>query len=319
MMTKSMPMPHSKTKKERDVEDFEAEMHMELNRRAMTVEIEGGVQHQKSLSRSSSTASLNTSAAAMDGTTPQPAPSSSNANPSLEKKTSKQEGGEGHLGEGKKSVRFSEKKTVESGIQKDGGKVKEMYDEIYFDSEDSGEDDTEVKAKKASSRKFQSNDDLFYDPAADDKDQVWVNKQRDAYFSKHGAESVKGGAGTESQESNKPLPSSDAVLNCPACFTLLCLDCQRHDFYEGQYRAMFVMNCATDKTENRYIPSKSGRYKGRKRKLSNGSAEAAVPPSFQPDSSDSFNPVKCKVCNTEVAVFDSDEVYHFYNVLTSHS
>ena len=36
---------------------------------------------------------------------------------------------------------------------------------------------------------------------------------------------------------------SDAALSCPACFTLVCVDCQQHAKYKTQYRAMFVMNC----------------------------------------------------------------------------
>lgn len=43
----------------------------------------------------------------------------------------------------------------------------------------------------------------FYDPELDDKDELWVQKRR------------KGS-------------NSDAVLSCPACFTTLCLDCQRY-------------------------------------------------------------------------------------------
>jgi hypothetical protein len=45
----------------------------------------------------------------------------------------------------------------------------------------------------------------FYDPDLDDVDERWVSKQR------------KG-------------RTSDAVLSCPACFTTLCLDCQRLSF-----------------------------------------------------------------------------------------
>ena len=30
---------------------------------------------------------------------------------------------------------------------------------------------------------------------------------------------------------------------------------------------------------------------------------------------DIFNPVRCSSCNTEVGVYDKDEVFHFYNVL----
>eukprot|EP00271_Cylindrocystis_brebissonii_P002819 TRINITY_DN13600_c0_g1_i1.p1 TRINITY_DN13600_c0_g1~~TRINITY_DN13600_c0_g1_i1.p1 ORF type:complete len:164 (-),score=27.31 TRINITY_DN13600_c0_g1_i1:533-1024(-) len=35
--------------------------------------------------------------------------------------------------------------------------------------------------------------------------------------------------------------------------------------------------------------------------------------------SDVFHPVKCAECSTDVAVFDSDEVFHFYNVIPSYS
>ena len=61
-----------------------------------------------------------------------------------------------------------------------------------------------------------SNDDLLYDPKLDDEDQKWVDSQRQSYLP-----SVPSGS-----KPNK-LPNSDAVLNCPACMTLLCLDCQR--------------------------------------------------------------------------------------------
>ncbi len=31
-----------------------------------------------------------------------------------------------------------------------------------------------------------------------------------------------------------------------------------------------------------------------------------------------YHPVKCTECSTEVAVYDKDEVYHFFNILASH-
>lgn len=43
----------------------------------------------------------------------------------------------------------------------------------------------------------------FYDPLHDEKDELWVHKKRKGRI-------------------------SDAVLSCPACFTTLCLDCQRY-------------------------------------------------------------------------------------------
>ena len=58
----------------------------------------------------------------------------------------------------------------------------------------------------------------FYDPEADERDEAWVHKARGAL-------------------------RSDAILSCPLCFTTLCIDCQQHAKYDGQFRAMFVMNC----------------------------------------------------------------------------
>jgi len=50
---------------------------------------------------------------------------------------------------------------------------------------------------------------------------------------------------TKSVKALKPR-SSDAVLSCPCCFHILCMDCQRHEKYSNQYRAMFVIDIAVD-------------------------------------------------------------------------
>jgi len=81
---------------------------------------------------------------------------------------------------------------------------------------------------------------------------------------------------------------SDAALNCPCCFTLLCLDCQRHSKFRNQYRAVFVLNCVV--ASNEILRDKDG---------------------------ETFKSVKCNTCNTEVAVQSTDEVYHFFNVFPS--
>lgn len=80
-----------------------------------------------------------------------------------------------------------------------------------------------------------SDDDLFYDPKLDEEDQAWVDDERRQYqpkpsssFSpiiKSGSPKVKKTQQRRQQETG--LPNSDAVLNCPACMTTLCLDCQR--------------------------------------------------------------------------------------------
>jgi len=64
-----------------------------------------------------------------------------------------------------------------------------------------------------------SNDDLLYDPEMDDDDERWVNRQRMSYQPALARQTASG--------ARRRLPHSDAVLNCPACMSLLCLDCQR--------------------------------------------------------------------------------------------
>lgn len=58
----------------------------------------------------------------------------------------------------------------------------------------------------------------FYDPEADDKEEARMTRLRQGR-------------------------ASDAILSCPGCFTTLCIECQQHDRYDDQFRAMLVMNC----------------------------------------------------------------------------
>lgn len=107
----------------------------------------------------------------------------------------------------------------------------------------------------------------------------------------------------------KAAPNSDAVLNCPACFTLLCLDCQRHEVYEHQYRAMFVLNCSVNMAETlKYPLPKSARKKQKRDQASSDAQWEEI-----------YHPVKCDSCSTEVAVYDKDEVYHFFNIVASYA
>ncbi|CAL8273827.1 unnamed protein product [Merluccius merluccius] len=119
-----------------------------------------------------------------------------------------------------------------------------MYDKIYFDS-DSDDEDTPSSStgRRRRQRCIPTNEELFYDPEEDDRDQAWVDARRRAYSRRPGSVRSRSGPGLPG------LPSSDAVLNCPACMTTLCLDCQRHEKYRTQYRAMFVMNCTVKREE----------------------------------------------------------------------
>lgn len=81
---------------------------------------------------------------------------------------------------------------------------------------------------------------------------------------------------------------------------------------------MFVMNCSVNKEEIlRYKPPENRKKRrGRKKMRSNqeGAAEEA-----ETDVEEIYHPVMCTECSTEVAVYDKDEVFHFFNVLASHS
>ena len=87
--------------------------------------------------------------------------------------------------------------------------------------------------------------------------------------------------------------------------------------YPNQYRAMFVMNCQVRRNEVlKYAPKLSKRERRRKRaggkKGEGGSSEGE-----EGEADESFHPVHCSECNTEVAMYDRDEVFHFFNVLAS--
>nr|XP_054490737.1 E2F-associated phosphoprotein isoform X2 [Agelaius phoeniceus] len=162
------------------------------------------------------------------------------------------------------------------------------------------------KNRKHQQRRILSNDELLYDPEEDSRDQEWVDSQRRGYRNQRRA---------PQQRQAKPaaVPNSDAVLNCPACMTTLCLDCQRHESYKTQYRAMFVMNCVVNKEEILKYRKKVKRSKKRKHSKEIDSIQS------NQEEEEIYHPVLCTECSTEVAVMDKDEVFHFFNVLASHS
>uniref|UniRef100_G3T5V7 E2F associated phosphoprotein n=1 Tax=Loxodonta africana TaxID=9785 RepID=G3T5V7_LOXAF len=194
-----------------------------------------------------------------------------------------------------------------SGNGKVGTALTKYYDDVYFDSDSEDEDKAELaqvtKKKKKKRHRIPTNDELLYDPEKDNRDQAWVDAQRRSYH----------GFGIQRPRQQRPVPNSDAVLNCPACMTTLCLDCQRHESYKTQYRAMFVMNCSVNKEE--ILRYKKKRW-GHKKMRSNHEDAAKQ---AEAEVEEIYHPVMCTECSTEVAVYDKDEVFHFFNVLASHS
>ncbi|AWP15954.1 putative E2F-associated phosphoprotein, partial [Scophthalmus maximus] len=195
-----------------------------------------------------------------------------------------------------------------------------MYDSIYFDSDSDEENKpSSSTGRRRRQRVIPTNDELLYDPDEDDRDQAWVDAKRRMY---NGRKRPAGASQSRTRRA-QALPSSDAVLNCPACMTTLCLDCQRHEKYRTQYRAMFVMNCTVKIDEVlRYKTQQETKQKSRKRRRGQKTEatenKAPDPAPAGMDAGEAYHPVQCTECSTEVAVFDKDEVYHFFNILASH-
>eukprot|EP00037_Helgoeca_nana_P013333 m.122692 g.122692 ORF g.122692 m.122692 type:complete len:394 (-) comp21969_c0_seq1:2959-4140(-) len=233
-----------------------------------------------------------------------------------------------------------------------GEGVSDFYDESYFDSDDgaaetadgaSAEDPSAEpaapagKSRRRKKRPVIPNDTLFYDPDIDTENQQWMDRQRDLKgrnpFDEFGGEEVEGdgapgssasgdgdgakphdGQAAAAAEHNakrgmQPTATSDAILNCSACMSTLCLDCQRHDTYADQFRAMFVHNCHVDRSETLIFKKKETKRRFKDKKAGRD------PTGARPD--EEYHPVACGECNAVVAVYDHDEIYHFFDVIVS--
>eukprot|EP00922_Rhytidocystis_sp_ex-Travisia-forbesii_P031076 GHVS01045831.1.p2 GENE.GHVS01045831.1~~GHVS01045831.1.p2 ORF type:complete len:213 (+),score=37.67 GHVS01045831.1:170-808(+) len=73
--------------------------------------------------------------------------------------------------------------------------------------------------------------DQLYDASADDQDEHYVNERY--RLGDH---------------------STDAVLCCPGCFTPLSYQCQQHQKYRNQFRALSYLNCRPSATPRRVSP-----------------------------------------------------------------
>lgn len=78
---------------------------------------------------------------------------------------------------------------------------------------------------------------------------------------------------------------------------------------------MFVMNCTINKEEVLRYKTPNDKQRRNRRKRKAGCQEAAPAGA---ETEETYHPVQCAECATEVAVFDKDEVYHFFNILASH-
>ncbi|KAJ4456849.1 putative e2f-associated phosphoprotein [Paratrimastix pyriformis] len=151
---------------------------------------------------------------------------------------------------------------------------KQRQDEEASD-EDSGPDERDLNAPPTEEKQLE----MLYDPAADDADEKWVQK--------HLGADIK----------------TDAVLNCPSCFTPLSYACQRHEKFQNQFRAIFVLNCLIDRSTSLIYNEETQEHL------------SAAPPGT-PSDQVYFN-VSCAHCGERVGVVDSEEIFVFYNVFPS--
>ncbi|KAG0053032.1 hypothetical protein BGZ83_001737 [Gryganskiella cystojenkinii] len=207
-------------------------------------------------------------------------------------------------------------KTAASGKAKSQSSVSEITESLESTSLRSPSSEESKKAKKT--RPTISNEELLYDPDEDDRDEEWLIKKISA---------------------NRPpgcRPEdiwTDAILSCPMCLTQLCFDCQQHEYYQHQFRAMFVENCRTIENELLRFPKeaaskqRSSHNSNNKSNSKSATTDPSIPsnsanappqefkPSLEDDEDMGYHPVVCGICSTKVALVDQDEVYHFFNVI----
>jgi len=150
-------------------------------------------------------------------------------------------------------------------------------------------------------------DALLFDPEADDDDERWMALQM------RGAQD-----------------GTDAVLSCPGCFTVVTTQCQAHEVFPNQFRAVLVRDVVVGPRAVDAVQPGSKRGRGdssagaKRRKESRdcaahggggvgeGPARHGVEPAESPEV---LLPVACANCGAELGVVDEDEVYHFTQTL----
>jgi E2F-associated phosphoprotein len=185
-------------------------------------------------------------------------------------------------------------------------------------------------------------DDLF-DDQADDEDEAYVYK----YLRSGVTEPI---TIVPQMKSSNTLPlssipkrqikalkprNSDAVLSCPYCFHIVCMDCQQHEYYKNQYRAMFVMGVIVrwdlklryDPLNRCLIPiaSSSDVVRAEHSIPNRENDSTSINDIIGNDDRDKMDDdvvyytVCCANCQTTVAALEmADEVYHFSGCLASY-
>lgn len=227
------------------------------------------------------------------------------------------------------------------------------------------ETDEEVMS---STKRNSQETDLFYDENLDEEDEAYVYKHmrggirenvtvnitsdKDAAIGGKDCDDDNGINDITSDSDNEQRKAlrkqmvqmykprhSDAVLSCPCCFNIVCMDCQKHKRYANQYRAMFVMGVVVDwkhilvyDETHRALVSKIEHHPNAIEEEEENSNEwqlAETNGEFSLASNNNgilrakkgeYYAVECAACRTQVAALDmTDEVYYFHGCLESSS
>jgi hypothetical protein len=202
----------------------------------------------------------------------------------------------------------------------------------------SGETSDEVFLSDATTTTTSDDDDdldgnpndvlLLLDHTADDKDAAYVSQCHYDYGTTAATSHTH--TATATATASTDATTSDAttiartILSCPCCFHTLCRDCQRHERYVDQYRAMFVMDVVVVHWDQRLV------YNELRQGLvtttttttlaeTTTTTIAGVVGGDRDDDHDYYYyAVACGNCDTTVAALDrTDEVYHFFGCLAS--
>jgi E2F-associated phosphoprotein len=208
---------------------------------------------------------------------------------------------------------------------------------IVTSGEDDDDDIDDADSDHAATDLQQLHDDLF-DDQADDEDEAYVYKHLRSGVSESitvvqhlqqpppttttgtPKDTVHGSTQQKQQIHALKPRTSDAVLSCPYCFHIVCMDCQQHEYYNNQYRAMFVMGVTVrwdkqltyDTSDRCLVPFVSHEDTVPSSNGGNKIHDAGC------DDNTIYYTVCCASCQTTVAALDmTDEVYHFSGCLAS--
>ena len=242
-------------------------------------------------------------------------------------------------------------------------------DKMMMDGSNEGNNNNKNNQNKYGISKI----DPLYNPNGDDEDEAYVYKHLRGGIEENVTIRSNKNLGQEQNQQNhhhqqhqhqhqqqrtqeleqakmlKPR-NSDGILSCPCCFQIVCMDCQKHEKYTNQFRAMFVMNigvdwnvlvspdhiggsnsgtCNRENADDDEDPNVNPIDNKRQRKnqiptdkehnaIEEVSAEGNNTKKNEESNNEMYYSVYCHSCRTQVAALDmKDEVYHFFGCIVS--